>query len=302
MGDVLLAYRLITAILAICLVVALLSVGRADSTDKLFERGSYLVNTIAACGRCHTPRDPQGSPIGAMRLAGGFAFDDGVIGHVVVPNITPDRETGIGNWTEAQIVTALRNGTRPDGTIVGPPMPVDTYRELADRDAAAIARYLHRIKPIRHAVGRTQFKTPPSAHDPGVTHVAEPPRQDRLAYGAYLAATVGHCIGCHTRLKEDGSSLDRRLAYAGGREMADFGDVRKTMVSGNITSDPEDGLGKWSDEDIKRAITTGIRPDGTRLGRTMPYEWYARVAPADLDALVAFLRTVKPLKSPPPGD
>ncbi len=276
----------------------LLTAGWARAAETLFERGSYLVNTIAACGRCHTPRDAQGKPIGAMALAGGFAFDDGGIGHVVGPNITPDRETGIGNWTEAQIVTALRYGTRPDGTSIGPPMPSDTYREMSDRDLAAIAAYLHRIKPIRHAVARTEFKNPPAAHDPAEVHAEAPPRRDKLAYGAYLAGPVGHCFGCHTVLRQDGRSLDRAKFYAGGRELADFGDVTKRAVSRNITSDPDDGLGKWSDADIKRAIVAGIRPDGTRLTRTMPYEWYAKVAPADLDAVVAFLRTLKPIKTP----
>jgi len=189
-------------------------------------------------------------------------------------------------------------GYIPDGTIIGPPMPVDTYREMSDRDLAAIAHYLHRIKPIRHAVGKTEFRNPPAAHDPAETHVEAPPRQDKLAYGAYLAGPVGHCFGCHTVLREDGRSLDRAKFYAGGREMVDFGDVTKKTVTRNITPDPEDGLGKWSDQDIKRAITTGIRPDGTRLGRTMPYEWYAKVAPGDLSAVVAFLRTLKPLKTP----
>ncbi len=207
--------------------------------------------------------------VAAMVLAGGFAFDDGGIGHVVGPNITPDRATGIGNWSEAQIVTALRYGRRPDGTSIGPPMPVDTYREMSDRDLAAIAAYLHRVKPIRHAVAKTEFKKAPAAHDPTETHVEAPPRQDTLAYGAYLAGPVGH-----------------------------FGDVTKKTVSRNITSDPDEGLGKWSDEQIKRAITTGIRPDGTRLTRTMPSEWYAKVAPADLNAVIAFLRTLKPIKTP----
>src|SRR6266851_8955106 len=88
-------------------------------------------------------------------------------------------------------------------------MPVDTYREMWDRDLAAIAAYLHRIKPIRHAVERTAYKNPPVAHDPAEVHVEAPPRQDRLAYGAYLAGPVGHCFGCHTVLRQDGRSLDR---------------------------------------------------------------------------------------------
>jgi mono/diheme cytochrome c family protein len=288
----------IVAIAAICLAATLLVFDRTGSTETLVQRGAYLVNTVAACGRCHTPRDAQGNPIAAMELAGGFEFDDGVIGHVVGPNITPDRNTGIGKWTEGQIIAALRYGTRPDGTIIGAPMPIAAYREISDSDLTAIAKYLHSMRPVRHAVARTQFKTPPSPQDQATIHVEAPPPQDRLAYGAYLAGPVGHCYGCHTILRADGSSLDRRWFYAGGRELPDYSDVTRQVVSRNITSDPADGIGKWSDAEIKRAITSGIRPDGTPLARTMPSHWYKGIATADVDALVAFLRTVKPLKTP----
>jgi mono/diheme cytochrome c family protein len=253
---------------------------------------------MAACGRCHTPRDAHGNPIAAMELAGGFEFVDGVIGHVVGPNITPDRETGIGKWTEGQIIVALRYGTRPDGTLIGAPMPIAAYRDISDSDLTAIAKYLRSLRPIRHPVGRTRYKTTPSAQDPATIHVEAPSPQDKLAYGAYLAGPVGHCYGCHSILRADGSSLDRRWLYAGGRELPDYGDVTKQVVSRNLTSDPDAGIGKWSDAEIKRAITSDIRPDETRLARTMPSHWYKNIARVDLDALVAFLRTVKPLKTP----
>jgi len=288
----------IAAIAAICVGVALCVFDRTGASDTLQQRGAYLVNAVAACGRCHTPRDAQGNPIAAMELAGGFEFDDGVIGHVVGPNITPDRDTGIGTWTEGQIFTALRYGTRPDGTIIGPPMPIAAYRDIADSDLTAIAKYLRSMKPVRHPVARTQFKSPPSPQDPTTIHVEAPPPQDKLAYGAYLAGPVGHCYGCHTILRADGSSLDRRWLYAGGRELPDYGDVTRKVVSRNITPDPVDGIGTWSDADIRRATTTGIRPDGTRLARTMPSHWYKGITGADLDAIIAFLRTVKPLKTP----
>jgi hypothetical protein len=83
---------------------------------------------------------------------------------------------------------------------------------------------------------------------------------------------------------------------AGGQELPVFDKSGGTTVSRNITPDPENGIGKWSDADIKRTITTGIRPDGTKLARTMPFDWYAKIAPADLDAIVAYLRSLKPLK------
>jgi mono/diheme cytochrome c family protein len=288
----------IAAIVAISLVAALFAFDRTGASDTLRQRGAYLVNAVAACGRCHTPRDSQGNPIAAMEFAGGFEFDDGVIGHVVGPNITPDRDTGIGTWTEGQIFTALRYGTRPDGTVIGAPMPLAAYRDISDSDLAAMAKYLHSMRPVRHAVARTRYKTGPSPQDQATIHVNAPQPQDKLAYGAYLAGPVGHCYGCHTILRADGSSLDRRWLYAGGRELPDYGDVTRQVVSRNITSDPVDGIGKWSDADIKRAITTGIRPDGARLARTMPSHWYKGITGADLDAIIAFLRTVKPLETP----
>ena len=86
------------------------------------------------------------------------------------------------------------------------------------------------------------------------------------------------------------------LAFTGGREFPRFGEIAPS-VSRNITADPEQGIGKWSDDNIKQAITKGIRPDGTKLAGPMPYDWYANMSPDDLDAIVAFLRTIKPAKA-----
>jgi mono/diheme cytochrome c family protein len=285
------------AMIASCGIAVLVSFGGPSSAETLQERGKYLVTTIGACGVCHTLRDAAGKPIASMALAGGFEFDVPALGHIIPPNITPDPETGIGNWSEAQIITALREGKRPDGTIIGPPMPIRLFRQLSDRDAAAIAAYLRSLKPIRHTVARTQFKIPlPTAYGPPVEHVEDPAQADKVAYGGYLLGAVGNCVGCHTPPGNKGPS-DMSRAYSGGRELPDSENPGAITISRNITSDPEDGIGKWSDDEIKRAITTGIRPDGTRLSRTMPFDWYAKIAPADLDAIVASLRSLKPLKT-----
>ncbi|MBV9586175.1 MAG: c-type cytochrome [Alphaproteobacteria bacterium] len=282
------------------LALVLLAAGPARAAETLLERGRYLVTTVAACGRCHTPRLAGGVPDPARELAGGFAIHDPAIGNIVGPNLTPDNETGLGKWSEQDIVTALRYGVRPDGTVVGPPMPVDTYRGMSDRDLAAIAKYLHNLKPVHNQVAKTQFNRAPLPHDPTVTHVETPPRQDKLAYGAYLAGPIGHCYGCHTVPRPDGAA-ERRFFYAGGRDLPDYADVTSRVVSRNITADPEDGIGKWSDAEIKRAIKEGVRPDGTRLAHTMPFDWYKKIMPADLDAIVAYLRTIKPIKTPNTG-
>jgi mono/diheme cytochrome c family protein len=266
------------------------------SAEELRVRGAYLVNGIAGCGNCHTPKDRAGRAVAGKELSGGFEFDDPDIGHIVPPNITPDPETGIGKWSEAQIVTAMRDGKRPDGTIIGPPMPIPVYSRLSVSDARAIAAYLRSVKPIRNAVAKTQFKIPlPPAYGPPVTHVDEPPRADKIAYGGYLAGPVGHCVLCHTP-PGDGKPFDMSRAYGGGRELPDFAKPGALTVSRNITPDPENGIGKWNDAELKRAITAGVRPDGTKLTRTMPFDWYAKIAPADLDALVAYLRSLKPVK------
>jgi hypothetical protein len=96
----------------------------------------------------------------------------------------------------------------------------------------------------------------------------------------------------------DGKPFDMSRAFQGGRELPDFGRPGAQTVSRNIAAGSEHGIGDWSDAQIKRAITTGIRADGTGLARTMPFDWYAKIKPADLDAIVAYLRTLPPVKTP----
>jgi mono/diheme cytochrome c family protein len=265
------------------------------SAETLVERGSYLVNSIGACGNCHG-RDATENLNPSVALAGGVALnriDPGLPGHIVVPNITPDPDTGIGKWTEADIVMALRNGKRPDGSIVGPPMPIQVYRELSDKDAAAIAAYLLSLQPVKNSVQKSQYKIQLTDYGPPVTHVDAPSPEDKVAYGSYLV-TFGHCVLCHTP-PGDSEPLNMKLAFAGGREFGSIAQIAPS-VSRNITSDPDQGLGRWTDDQIKKAITKAVRPDGTKLAGPMPYDWYAKMTPGDLDAVVAFMRTIKPAK------
>ena len=265
--------------------------------ETIVERGQYLVTTIGGCGNCHSPRGGgttlEGKVVPGTELSGGLQLDEEVV-QLSMPNITPDIETGIGEWTNQQIVEALRNGKRPDGKIIGPPMPIPMYRNLSDNDATAVATYLRAIQPVKHAVPRSQYKIPlPENYGPPVTHVDDPsPRANQVVYGEYLV-TFGHCVLCHTSLKDGG--LDMSRAFAGGRKLPD---AVGGAVSRNITSDPEDGLGKWTDEQIKVAITEGKRPDGTALNRIMAFDWYKGIIPSDLDSIVAYLRTIPPQKTP----
>ncbi|WP_439580143.1 hypothetical protein, partial [Elioraea sp.] len=106
----------------------------AEAADAvLLERGRYLVETAAFCGACHTTRAPNGALVPGMELAGGRVFVERGF-RAVAPNITMDEETGIGRWTDVQIADAIHNGRRPDGSLIGPPMPVESYRGISDRD------------------------------------------------------------------------------------------------------------------------------------------------------------------------
>ena len=122
----------------------------------------------------------------------------------MVPNITPDPETGIGRWTDAEVALAIREGRRPDGSIIGPPMPIELYRGIADRDLAAMVAYVRSVPAVRNAVGKSRFDIPlPPTYGPPVGEVAAP-ADNPVARGAYLAGPVGHCIECHTPMGPDG--------------------------------------------------------------------------------------------------
>src|SRR6266705_4029838 len=163
--------------------LAILAAGVLSArAETPLERGTYLMRGIVACGNCHTPKGPQGDLTG-MELAGGVTFQEDVF-TAVSPNITPDAETGIGKWSDAQIIAAIREGKRPDGTIIGPPMPIALYRGISDDDAKAIVAYLRTVKPVVNKAEKSQYRIPlPPTYGPPVTSVAAVPRGDKLAYG-----------------------------------------------------------------------------------------------------------------------
>jgi mono/diheme cytochrome c family protein len=272
---------------------ALLVAGFGVRAETPLERGTYLMQSIVACGNCHTPKGPTGEVPG-MELAGGFSIPDNELGVVVVPNITTDPDTGIGKWTDAQIITAIREGKRPDGSIIGPPMPIQFYRNISDNDVKAIVAYLRQVKPVKNTPMKSQFKVPlPESYGPPVANVADVPKTDRLHYGAYLAS-IGHCMECHTPRDKGRLDLENRLGAGGNKFEGPFG----VSVARNITSDRAHGIGAWTDAQIKTAVTTGVRPDGERLKPPMGYAYYARISTDDFNMLTSYLRSLKPVEGP----
>ncbi|WP_436639330.1 c-type cytochrome [Microbaculum sp. FT89] len=251
------------------------------------ERGTYLMNGPAACANCHSPINADGTPVPGKELSGRLV-DDNEAFTAYGSNLTPDEETGIGAWTDEQIITAIREGKRPDGTIIGPPMPIGLYRGISDADARAIVAYLRALPPVKNAVPKSTYRISlPPSYGPPVGEVASPEPGATAEYGAYLAGPVAHCMECHTPMGPQGPDFANRLG-AGGFE---FHGPWGVSVTSNLTPH-EDGIAGYSDEDLVAMITTGTRPDGTRMLPPMGYGYYANIKQDDLKAIIAYLRTL----------
>ena len=135
------------------------------SAQTPLERGSYLVRAITACGDCHTPTDAAGAPMPNMELAGGREFKTPTY-DAFSANLTPDKDTGIGSWTDQQIIRAMREGIDDEGAAVGPPMPVPTYNNMSDEDATAIVAYLQALKPVHNEVHESKYDLPLPKYPP----------------------------------------------------------------------------------------------------------------------------------------
>ncbi len=267
----------------------------AASAETMMERGRYLVEGVVACGNCHSPRGPDGRLIESMSYAGQMLIDIPPF-TAYAPNITPDPDTGIGKWSADDLKRAIREGMRPDGSIIGPPMPIELYREISDRDLDAIVTYIRSVPAVRNQVDKSTYRMPlPESYGPPVGNVADPDPSDRLTYGRYLV-TIGHCLECHTPRGENGHPDYANSLGAGGFELPGPWGV---SITANLTSHSTKGLGRYAeDADIKKIITTGVRPDGTPLLPPMAFDFYARISEADLDAMVAYLRTLPPKPAP----
>ena len=258
--------------------LALMGCSALAQDAAMVERGRYLA-AIGICESCHTPQDAQGVSLKGMELAGGHR-----VGGILASNITPDMETGIGAWTDQQISDAIRNGKRANGETVRPPMGVFFYRNMSDPDVAAIIAYLRSIPAVRNRVERIESRSPAPVLAP-VLSVSAPDRNDRLAYGKYLGETIAHCYQCHTP-RQNGLPDQAKLGAGGNTYTARGGGQ---VTAPNIT---QANLAAWTDDQVKAAITKGVRPDGSHLAAVMDFDRYERFSAGDLDALVAYMRSV----------
>ena len=289
-----------------CLVAATLAGGAASALAQgsALERGRYLVTTVMACGNCHTPKDAEGRPVVGKELSGGGVGFDIPPFAGTAANITPDRETGIGAWTDDEIKRAITHGERPNkGAQAGKPlagiMAANFFKALLPNDLNAIVAYLRSVPAVRNVLPAPVYRLPVrheafAEADRGFT---ERDMQDKVRRGAYLA-TIAHCLECHTPIDKGALQFDTALG-AGGRPflpsfVKGLPESWKGAVSRNLSSHPDKGLGAWTDAEIKRAITQGVGRDGRRMQEPMAFGWYAGIRDEDLDAIVAYLRTLPP--------
>jgi mono/diheme cytochrome c family protein len=275
-------------------------------TPERVARGRDLVEHVADCFGCHAGHDFSrwGGPVRkGTEGVNQDCLDEsmGAPGTICFPNITPDPETGIGSWTDGEILRAIREGVGRKGQTLFPMMPYDVYRGLSDEDARSIVAYLRTLPPARKAVPRSQIQFPVNlmvrlAPQPVSTPIVAPDPSDTIAYGKYLAHGVAGCAFCHTPVDQHAQSIPGML-LAGGQE---FVGPWGRMVSANITTDPT-GIGPMTRENFIGLIRSFANQEEVAVpvaegeNTVMPWLPYAGMSESDLGAIYDYLRTVPPV-------
>jgi mono/diheme cytochrome c family protein len=273
--------------------------------DDLVAQGKYIA-TIAGCTSCHTPlkaeyQNPQSLSLEQIQalafneveaqdkekyLAGGRLFDLGPAGQVFTVNITPDEETGIGAWSDDQMKLAIKTGIDNEGKLLFPVMPYHVYSGMADADLEAVIAYLKSVEAVSNQVPERTVSTEGMPSPPFLSGIVAPDASDPTARGAYLVNSVMGCTDCHTPI-DPATGAPQLDKYLAGRQP--YEGPWGIVYGGNITPDDETGLGAWTDDEVKRAILSGVGKDGRRL-ILMPWFAYSSLTAEDADAVVSYLQ------------
>jgi mono/diheme cytochrome c family protein len=274
--------------------------------DKV--HGAYLVEHVAVCADCHSQRNSTGQIIDSLAFAGDVAFDIPGLGTVYSANITPDSVEGIGAWTDAQIIAAIRTGKAPAHTEGGvlsadsnlfPVMPYSLYAHLTDTDVKDIVAYLRSLKAVRHEV--TEATIPAQARIVWAKQTGIPdatPNNAQTQRGKYLATFA--CVDCHTQPAATATNplaqgLNTSMFFAGGRS---FGPVS----SQNITPDANTGIGTWTASQIDSAFAYGWDDEHEAICPPMPWMAFNGMVKSDRDALIAYIRGIPAIVNDVPRD
>jgi mono/diheme cytochrome c family protein len=290
---------LLGAALVICLLLAWATVVTAQGAPTSaaeIARGKYVFGATGGCG-CHT------APKGQIN-AGGRRYN-GAFGTVHSTNITPDKQTGIGTWTDDQIVAAIRLGRRPNGERLLPVHPFPIFNGMAAEDLRALVAFLRTTPPVNKANQPRKISVPlfesvflpawlaafaPRETPPPTAPTAGPAR------GEYLVKAVGHCGECHT-------PRAMTMASDNSRFLAGTPKGPEDQPVPNITPDPDTGIGKWSVEEIADYLGTGNKPDGDVAAGLMAevidgtLAGYKHMTQADRVAIAQYLKSIPAVRN-----
>jgi hypothetical protein len=221
---------------------------------------------------------------------------------VVAPrNITPDRETGIGNWTDGEKIRAIREGISRDGTMLFPMMGYERFRRMSDEDVYSLVAFMNTLPAVKNPVPRSKIAFPASLMTKSAPrpagHVPPPDRTNKVKYGEYLVTLAG-CMECHTPASKGKPLFGMTLS--GGEKFQFPGGM--VVVSANITPDAQTGIGRWSEQDFldrfyqyREYVEKGSPVVGSESFTLMPWLNFAQLEPEDLRAVYAFLKTQRPV-------
>lgn len=266
-----------------------------ESTETRLIRGKYLVEGVTRCFGCHSDPDwsKPGAPPIAGREAAGHIWADQDLPWLVAPNLTSDKETGVGNWSDDTLARAIREGIGHDGRALSPTMPYQHYREMSDEDIASIIVYLRTVPPVKNQLPTTKMPFPlnysmQNVPQPVNAPVSAPDQSNQVEFGSYLVKMAA-CADCHT--PQEKGQTKPGMDFAGGFLLHEpKGDV----VSANITP-AASGIGYYNDATFIQALRTG-KVGARPVRASMPWSYYGRMTDADLKAIFAYMNTVKPVK------
>ena len=279
-------------VLALALLVS--AAVRADQAQ--LDRGAYIF-TAADCGACHTNVKEKGPP-----LAGGRPLKT-PFGIFYTPNITPDPDTGIGRWSDADFMLALRRGVSPGNDHYFPVFPYGAFTKMTDQDILDLKAYIFSLPAVSHANREHDIDFPfgwrfsvwfwKQMNFTEGPFVPDPARSSEWNRGAYLVEAVAHCGECHTPRGWLGG-LETSLAMSGTKDGPEGQKVP------NITPDMSTGIGTWSAKDVARVLRSGQLPDGDFVGSMMGevVNSTSKLTDADRQAIAVYLQSLPPVANP----
>lgn len=260
--------------------------------------GEYIF-WAGGCSSCHAAPSATGDDL--LTLGGGLTLKT-AFGDFHVPNISPDKATGIGDWSALDLVNAMKRGVRKDGTHLYPAFPYTSYQHMTFEDIIDLKAFLDTLPPVENAVPPTELAFPFNLrrglglwqllYVSGKTFVPDPDATEAVNRGAYLITGPGHCTQCHSPRTFYGGII-ASLAYSGAPLAAGDGSAP------NITTDKGSGIGTWSVSDIVGLFKTGFLPDFDVIGSDMaPVQRnLAKLTAEDQNAMAEFMKTLPAIPS-----